>query len=90
MKKVYLVSYDLDKPGQDYKPLIAYLRSVGAIEILRSDWLLSTTVDAAGIRDDLTRFLDSNDRIMVVALTGESAWWNLLASHEKVKEVLAA
>ena len=89
MKK-YRVGYDLDKPGQDYHPLIKRLRSLGAQRALESDWVLRSTASAVEIRDDLMRFIDSNDRLLVTALTGEAAWSNLLIGGGEVKEALAA
>jgi hypothetical protein len=46
MKKAYWISYDLDKPGQNYQQLIARLRHLGAVEHMRSDWLLVSTASA--------------------------------------------
>ena len=88
--KTYLISYDLDKPGQDYKDLIDRLRQLGAIKVLYSEWVLQTPASAVQVRDDLDRFMDANDRILVVALTGESAWRNLMISSENFKSSLAA
>lgn len=82
---LYWVSYDLDKPGQDYDDLIKRLKELGASRILLSDWLLphgSTTPEA--IRNDLERFLDANDRIMVAELHNNAAWRNLLISNDAV------
>jgi hypothetical protein len=79
MKK-YLISYDLDKPGQDYTDLIAALRKAGAIKVLYSQWGLETTSTAVQIRDYLRKFIDGNDRLLVVELSGEIAWYNMIAS----------
>jgi CRISPR-associated endonuclease Cas2 len=88
--KPYLITYDLDKPGQEYHQLIQRLKELGAVRVQYSDWLLRISASAAQIRDDLMRFTDSNDRLLVVGLTGEAAWTNLMISHEKVKQSLAA
>jgi hypothetical protein len=82
---LYWISYDLDKPGQDYSDLIKRLKELGATRVLLSDWLFphdNTTPKA--IRDDLDRFLDSNDRIIVAQLHNNAAWRNLLASNADV------
>ena len=86
----FIVSYDLDKPGQNYLPLIQRLKQLGAIELLRSDWLLANPASAASVRDDLMRFMDSNDRIFVGILSGEAAWSNPLVSSEVIKKTFAA
>lgn len=88
--KNYTITYDLLKPGQDYKDLISRLTTLGAVRIELSQWLLRTTMTATQIRDDLMRFIDGNDRLFVGGLTGEAAWLNLLVSQDKVKQALAA
>jgi hypothetical protein len=90
MKKLFWISYDLDKPGQNYLQLIARLRQLGAIEHMRSDWLLVSTAGSEAIRNDLQRYLDSNDRILVAALSGDAAWDNLLVSNQQVQQAFAA
>jgi len=86
----YLVSYDLDKPGQDYSRLISELERLGAIKILYSEWLLRNDASAKAIRDHLRAFIDSNDMLLVVALTGEAAWTSLMVSNERAVQALAA
>lgn len=90
MVKKYLISYDLDKPGQEYHPLIARLRELRAQKVLYSEWLLRSTSSAREIRDDLKRLIDGNDMLFVVALTGEAAWTSLMIGDESVKKLLAA
>ena len=68
--KPYLISYDLDKPGQEYEPLTNRLKQLGAVKVLYSEWVLKTTATAVDIRHDLMRFIDSHDMLLVVGLTG--------------------
>ncbi len=85
---LYWIGYDLDKPGQDYSDLIARLKELSAVRVLKSDWLLGhNNTNPKEIRDDLTRFLDSNDRIMVAELRNNAAWRNLLATNEVVSDL---
>jgi hypothetical protein len=88
--KTYLISYDLDKPGQNYDELIARLKAVGAVKILYSEWVLRTTASAVAVRDDLKRFTDNNDMLLVVGLTGEAAWTSLMIPDQSFKNALAA
>ena len=87
---VYLISYDLDKPGQDYPRLITELERLGAVKVLYSEWILRSTSSAKEIRDWLKSFIDSNDMLLVVALTGEAAWTSLMVSNDTFKQALAA
>jgi hypothetical protein len=85
---LYWIGYDLDKPGQDYSDLIQRLQQLGARRILKSDWLLAhNSTTPAAIRDDLSRFMDSNDRILVSEQRNNAAWRNLLISDADVKKL---
>jgi len=88
--KPYLVSYDLDKPGQDYHPLIQELKRMGAKRVLYSEWILKTTSTAAQVRDHLKTLIDDNDMLLVVGLTGEAAWTSLMVSNDSFKQSIAA
>jgi len=88
--KCYSISYDLIKPGQNYDSLLAHLRQLGAERILASQWGLKSTRPAEQIRNDLRRFLDGNDRLLVAGLTGEAAWANLLVGHDDFRRLIAA
>lgn len=60
---LYLISYDLIKPGKDYAALIDELKKLGAKRILLSQWVVrrgNTTAEA--LRDYFRSFIDSNDR----------------------------
>ena len=85
-----LISYDLDKPGQDYSRLIKALEGIGAERILYSGWILRRDNTPVQIRDYLKRFIDTNDMLLVVALTGEAAWTSLMVSDDSFKQSLAA
>jgi hypothetical protein len=86
----YWISYDLDKPGQDYRDLIAALEGLGAKRIMYSDWLVNSNYTAEQLRNHLTQFMDGNDRILVAGLNGVAAWQRLMISHDTVKQILAA
>lgn len=90
MANKYLISYDLDKPGQDYPRLIKELERLGALRILYSEWIFRSTSTAVEIRDHLRSFIDSNDMLLVVALTGEAAWTGLMISGDTFKQSIAA
>jgi hypothetical protein len=85
--KAYLVSYDLDKPGQDYTKLIDRIKQYGAVRVLKSQWALGTTLTAVQLRDDLKDYIDSNDRMLVTAI-GDWASWNIMGT-DKFKQIAA-
>lgn len=81
---LHLVSYDLNKPEQNYPGLIARLRQLGAQKVLFSEWLLVSPSSAEGVRNDLQPLIDANDRIFVVELRNHAAWNNLMLDNNTV------
>jgi hypothetical protein len=73
----YEVSYDLHQPGRDYQPLWNRLAEWKAVRVLESVWIVPAASTAAALRDDLIRYLDTNDSLFVSGMTGETAWKNL-------------
>jgi len=73
--KTYLISYDLNKPGQDYNSLFEAIKELGTWwHCLDSTWIVKTNNTAVQIRDYLKNQIDSNDALLVVDLSGEAAW----------------
>ena len=74
---VYIASYDLRKPGRNYDALYRRLADWKALRVLESVWAIYTTSNAKTIRDDLKRYIDSGDGLLVAKLAGEAAWESL-------------
>ncbi len=75
LAKSMLISYDLNRPGQDYETLIKAIKALGGWwHHLDSTWIVKTTSTAVQVRDTLRRHIDANDELLVVVLTGEGAW----------------
>lgn len=67
----YVISYDLRKPGQDYQSLFNALETIGAKRVLKSQWCVRyNNTTARKLCDYCRGFMDSNDRILVVAIDG--------------------
>ena len=65
---VYIVTYDLDAPGQDYGPLIKAIQRYPHCKCLLSAFFIDTAESAAVIRDKLKPLIDSNDKLSVMEL----------------------
>lgn len=75
MEKTYLIGYDLNKSGQDYTTLIEEIKKLGIWwHCLDSTFIVKSSSTALLIRDHLKKYIDSNDELLVVCLTGEVAW----------------
>ena len=67
----YLISYDLNKEGQDYASLTDELKKFGAKRVLYSQWVLRhNDTTCAALRDHFWKLMDSNDRLLVMELDG--------------------
>lgn len=78
----FVVSYDLNKTGQDYASLYKRLRELGAIRVQYSTWMvrLQTGWTEMNLAEDLWKYMDANDSLLVLNLaTGNAAWYNLMA-----------
>ena len=73
---VYAISYDLNKPGQDYNSLYEAIKSLGSWwHHLDSTWLLDTHYTAQQVSDKLMQTMDKSDRLLVIRVTREYAGW---------------
>jgi len=74
--RVYVVSYDLRKPGKDYKGLSDELqRSPGWWHYLDSTWLIVTSESAAELYNRLIPHLDEGDSILVIQAGSDRQGW---------------
>lgn len=83
---LYLISYDLNRPEQNYPELITALRNLGAQRALYSQWAVQRTgTTPQGLRDYVWQFMDANDRLLVADMTsGGYAWYNLMVNIDIV------
>jgi len=74
----YLVSYDLSAPSRDYTLLVKALKSYSScVKVLESVWLISTSHTAAEVRNQLKSRVDSDDKLVVVAVKRGWATYNV-------------
>lgn len=86
---VYLITYDLNRPGQQYEALYEAIKSFGAWwHYLDSTWLVQTSLSAQSVWNRLEPAFDKNDRILISALsTDRQGWlpedaWKWIRDHE--------
>lgn len=76
MKKVYNVSYDLNKAGKDYKGLHEELKKTPDwYHLLDSTWLLATTESPTQIWNRLNCHIDADDRLLIVQVVNNKSGW---------------
>jgi len=74
---IYMIGYDLNKAGKNYEGLIAKIKEVSTLwwHHLDSTWLITSSSGSVAIRDALRPYIDSDDELLVVAVsTGDAAW----------------
>jgi len=83
---IYLISYDLHRPVQEYEALISDIKKLGpCIKPLKSQWFAQTNLTAFQIYESLKKHLDSDDRIFINELTSnrygflDTAVWDWFA-----------
>lgn len=73
----FLISYDLIS-NKDYSSLYTAIKNYGYYaHILESVWIIKSSYSSSDIRNNLKIHIDSDDKLFVAKLTGESAWSNL-------------
>lgn len=79
------ISYDLKAPHKDYEKLYKYLRSFSEYhKIQESFWMVNSNKEPKEIRDELSKYTDTDDSIFVSSYgnNSSSAWINVA---EKIK-----
>ena len=68
MLRTFLISYDLRAPGRDYTKLYEALKRLanGYSRPLESVWLIRSARSASEIRDELGKYIDGNDGLLVI------------------------
>lgn len=72
MSKLFLVTYDLNKPGQNYSELYEQLKNLGESQHpLESTWFVKIQgeVTADDVYRKLRDFIDEKDTVFVVDIT---------------------
>jgi hypothetical protein len=75
---IYVIKYQLNKPGKDYTSLYSALQQYDYIRdnVLHSTWFVSTSWTAGQIYEHLRHHLDVSDRIFITRVeTGQNAGW---------------
>ena len=80
---LFLVSYDLNSPGQLYPPIVARLTALGAKRVLYSQWMLRSAKNTVALRDDLLGHIDANDGLLVIDVSDAPMAWNNLQTEIK-------
>ena len=64
----YMITYDLNKSGQDYEGVIKAIKdsSISWCSYWKSSYLIKSNLTANQISDKIKSYLDSNDTLIIV------------------------
>lgn len=72
---VYLITYDLNSPGQNYEKLYETIKSFGeCAHYLDSTWFVKTGFSKTQIREKLEVVLDKNDHFFICTVNDYDGW----------------
>lgn len=73
---LYMVSYDLNNPGQDYKKVKDKIESLGSwCHYLDSTYLVKSYLNFETFQNEVTSVADSNDRFIIAKIDGTVGGW---------------
>jgi len=75
MIRKYIITYDLNIPGQDYESLINAIKSYEYIKALKSAFFVKTSRSASEIYNHLRPLIDDSDRILISEITSNNSGW---------------
>jgi len=76
MNKVYLLTYDLHYPGQNYHGLKQIIENnFNWWHYMESAWLLYTSLSANQIWNTISSVIDENDRVLIIEVTNNKQGW---------------
>lgn len=69
MHKPFMLSYDLNEPGQKYEQVFEIIKTFGSyIKLQQSFWLIRTSLTPEQMTTKLNSVLDNNDLIFICEL----------------------
>jgi hypothetical protein len=66
---VLLITYDLNKPGQDYKDLLDYIKRFPWAKLSESSYAIETNMTPIQVYNAIKGMVDTNDNVYIVTLT---------------------
>lgn len=89
MNRALLITYDLNKPGQDYTKLYKSIKALGGWwHHLDSTWIVATPLSPAEAWEKLKGSFDASDHCLIIDVSGDgySGWlpkkaWDWIKQH---------
>lgn len=75
MNKIYSIAYDLNSPGQNYKDLREVIEGYDHCKIMKSHYLVYTSLTVDQIYDKLEFCFDKNDYVFISEVNLNCKGW---------------
>lgn len=80
-----------NEASSEYQRLEEAIKGYEAsVKVQRSVWLVKAGSSAKELREDLWRYMDRNDRLLVIRIARGSAWRNALSGNPELKAFFAS
>ena len=86
---VYMITYDLNKSGQDYENVIKAIKDASTgvwCTFWKSSYLIKSTLTANQISNKITPHLDGNDTLLVIEVKSNYQGWLSDEQWKYIKE----
>lgn len=75
--KVYMITYDLNSPGQDYETLHETIQGFGAwAHYFTSVWFVYTNMNPIDMREKIQSVIDKNDTFFICSVNDYQGYAN--------------
>ena len=71
----YIVTYDLNRAGQNYDGLINAIKQYPCVHPMQSVWFIESRQDSRSIYNHLKQHIDNNDYLFVSEITTNHIGW---------------
>lgn len=84
--KTYIITYDLNKEGQNYQWLINKIQEYKYIHPMKSVFFIKSNSTSTEINNILLDYIDTNDRLFISEVTSNRNWlltqddWNFISN----------
>jgi hypothetical protein len=63
-----LVTFDSDKPGQDYSDLLDQIKSYSNVRLSKSSYAIITDKTPGVVCEEMKKYIDANDNLYIINL----------------------
>ena len=86
---ILLVTYDLDKPGQDYNGFHAVIKKHAYTELSESSYAIQTNETPEQVYNQLSPHMDKNDHVYIITLSAPYYGYGPQATNDWLSKAFA-